>query len=276
MCSGFHRSVAIAAMLIAGFTIGAGARELRVCADPNNLPFSKQDQTGFENRIVRVIADELHANVTYVWWPQRRGFLRETLRAGRCDIVPGAVAAMDALLTTKPYYRSTYVFLTRRSDDLYISSLDDPVLHSKRIGVQLVGSDGNNSPPAHALARRGLAQNMRGYPVYGNYADEAPGRAVISALDRGDIDVAVVWGPTAGYFALHDSVKLRAAPVTPQIDLPMFPMVFDIAMGVRREDADLRSEIDAALNNRRSEIGAILAAYGVPRVDIPATKATLP
>ncbi|MBB3236592.1 quinoprotein dehydrogenase-associated putative ABC transporter substrate-binding protein [Phyllobacterium endophyticum] len=269
MFSASHRLLVFTALISAVFTVAADTRELRVCADPNNLPFSNKDENGFENRIIRILADELNAEVTYVWWAQRRGFVRETLQARRCDIVPGTAASMGMLSTTKPYYRSTYVFVTRRSDNLHISSLDDPLLHSKRIGVQLVGDDGSNTPPAHALARRGLAKNMRGYPVYGNYADAAPGREVISALDRGDIDIAVVWGPTAGYFALLDNVKLEVMPVTPQIDLPMLPMVFDIAMGVRREDAGLRSDIDAAMAKRRKDIDAVLAAYGVPRSDIP-------
>jgi mxaJ protein len=260
------------AALILGIVVGSSAhtasRELRVCADPNNLPFSNKDGSGFENRIVLIVARELHATVVYTWWAQRRGFIRETLLSGRCDLIPGTIAGNDMLKTTQPYYRSSYVFLTRHNDDTHhISSLDDPLLRTKIIGVQLIGDDGSNPPPAHALARRGLANNLRGYPVYGDYAGSSPARAIVDALDTGAIDVAIVWGPTAGYFALHDNIRLDLRPITPHVDLPMLPMVFDITMGVRRDNDKLRDEVNAALAKHRLEIDAILTAYGVPRVD---------
>jgi mxaJ protein len=261
------RSTLLILGMSVGFAAHAGARELRVCADPNNLPFSNKDGSGFENKIAAIVASELHATIVYTWWAQRRGFVREALVSGRCDLVPGTVAGNDMLRTTRPYYRSSYVFLTRRSDGIQITSLDDPLLRTKIIGVQLVGADGSNTPPAHALTRRGLAQNLRGYPVYGNYAGSSPGRTIIAALDAGAIDVAIVWGPTAGYFALHDNTRLDLRAVTPKVDLPMLPMVFDIAMGVRRDDLKLRDEVNNALSKHRMDIDAILTAYGVPRAD---------
>src|SRR6185437_16735276 len=148
-------------------SVAAGT--LRVCADPNNLPFSNRAQQGFENRIADLIGHELGEPVTYDWWAQRRGFARNTLNADECDLVVGTVAGMEMLATTRPYYRSTYVFVTRRDRHLDIRSLDDPRLRHLRIGVQLIGDDFSNTPPAHALARRGIVQNVRGYPVQGNY-----------------------------------------------------------------------------------------------------------
>jgi mxaJ protein len=246
---------------------GADARDLRVCADPNNLPFSNDAGEGFENKLVAIVAEELNADVSYAWHAQRRGFIRETLRAGLCDLVPGTPANLEMLRTTAPYYRSGYVFVTRAADGPRVSSLDDPELRHLRIGVQLIGDDGANAPPAHALARRGLAKNLRGYPVYGNYASAAPGRAIIDALGRREIDIAVVWGPTAGYFARHNQIPLELRPVRPQIDGPWLPMIFDISMGVRKEDVGLRREVDEALARRRRDIDAVLAEYGVPRFD---------
>jgi mxaJ protein len=244
----------------------ASARELRVCADPNNLPFSNAAGEGFENRIVALLAKDLGAEVSYTWWAQRRGFVRNTLKSGLCDLIPGIAAGVESVRTTAPYYRSTYVFVTRENGPT-VSSFDDPVLRSTTIGVQLVGDDGFNTPPAHALSRRGMVENVRGYPLYGDYSRPNPPARIVDAVASGEVAVAVVWGPLAGYFAKREGAALRLTPVQPQFDGPRLPMVFDISIGVRKEDEALRQEIDAALQRRRSEIAAILAEYGVPRAE---------
>jgi mxaJ protein len=153
-------------------------RQLRVCADPNNLPFSNQQGEGFENRIAELIARELHATVQYTWWAQRRGFIRNTLKAGTCDVMLGVPSHFDLALTTSPYYRSTYVFVYRQDKGLTIRSFDDPLLHYLRIGVQLIGDDYTNTPPAHALANRDIINNVVGYTVYGNYSQANPAAKV--------------------------------------------------------------------------------------------------
>ncbi len=258
MCSAFRR---IGWALLAGavLTFGAEARELRVCADPNNLPFSNEQRQGFENRIAEVLADELGATVSYTWWAQRRGFLRNTLNAGLCDVVMGIPAELEMVRATRPYYVSTYVFVTRGET---IASLDDARLRDWRIGVPLVGDDGAATPPAHALARRGLAQNLRGYSVYGDYRETAPPARLVAAVAQHEVDVAIAWGPLAGYFATRQETPLRVTPVEAD---PEVPMRFAISLGVRRADAALARELGAALERRRSEIDAILADYGVPR-----------
>lgn len=268
MCSAFLRRLAAALLLLALPSL-AGARELRVCADPNNMPFSNERQEGFENRIARLVAEELHAELSYVWWAQRRGFIRNTLKAGSCDLVPGVMAGLEMLRTTRPYYRSTYVFAWRRDSDLDIASFDDPKLRELKIGVQLVGDDGANTPPAHALTRRGIVANVRGYTLYGDYGTPDPAGAVMEALARGEIDVAVAWGPFAGFYAARHPGTLTLRPVEPAVDRPFIPMVYDIGMGVRREDTALRGEVQAALLARKDDIDAILASYGVPRLDAP-------
>ena len=250
------------------FATIADARELRVCADPNNLPFSNERGEGFENKIAELIADELGATLSYTWWAQRRGFIRNTLNAGSCDLVTGTTNGIEMLRTTLPYYRSGYAFVTRQ-DGPKVSSLDDPILHNLRIGIQLVGEDGANPPPSEALARRGIVDNVRGYLVYGDYREQNPAAAIMDAVAKGEIDVAIVWGPVAGYFAGRESVPLKVALVTPQNDGPRLPMVFDINMGVRRDDPTLRDEINAALSKLRPKIDAVLANYGVPRADLP-------
>jgi mxaJ protein len=242
---------------------------LRVCADPNNLPFSNARREGFENQIAELIARERHQRVEYTWWAQRRGFTRNTLNANSCDIIVGIAAGYDLALTTRPYYRSGYVFVTRRASPLRIRSLDDSVLRSVRVGVQTIGDDYMNSPPVHALARRGIIDNVRGFSVTGNYAEPNPPARIIDALARGDIDVAIAWGPLAGYFAQKSDIDLEIHPVSPSIDLPFLPFVFDIAMGVRRGDTAFRKEIDAIIVANRSTIDSILSSYGVPRFDVP-------
>ena len=250
------------------FATVADARELRVCADPNNLPFSNERGEGFENKIAELIADELGVTLSYTWWAQRRGFIRNTLNTGSCDLVTGTTNGIEMLRTTLPYYRSGYTFVTRQ-DGPKVSSLDDPILHNLRIGIQLVGEDGANPPPSEALARRGIVDNVRGYLVYGDYREQNPAAAIMDAVAKGEIDVAIVWGPVAGYFAGRESVPLKVALVTPQNDGPRVPMVFDINMGVRRDDPTLRDEINAALSKLRPKIDAVLANYGVPRADLP-------
>lgn len=259
--------LAVAMLTLAAAGSAQPARALRVCADPNNLPFTNDRGEGFENRVAEVLARDLGARVQYTWWAQRRGFVRHTLGAGACDVVLGVPVDAGSVLTTRPYYRSTYVFVSRRDGGIRVRSFDDPALRTVRVGVQLIGDDYANTPPAHALARRGIVHNVAGYTVYGDYADANPPARIVEAVARGDVDVAVVWGPLAGYFASRQSVPLEVVPVTPARDTPALPFVFAIAAGVRKGDRALRDELDGALARRRSEIDALVAAYGVPRVD---------
>jgi mxaJ protein len=240
------------------------AREVRVCADPNNLPFSNERREGFENRILELIAADLGAEVNYVWAAQRRGYVRR-LREGECDLIPGVANGVEKLRATPAYYGSSYAFV-RRADAPEIGSLDDPALKSLRIGVQMVGDDGANTPPAHALARRGMIDNVRGYSLYGDYEQPNPPSRILKAVADGEVDVALVWGPLAGYFASRQSVPLRVTPVESLFDGPGLPMAFNIAMATRRDDP-LYPEVSSALARHRDEIAKILREYGVPRVD---------
>lgn len=239
-------------------------RVLRVCADPNNLPFSNRRREGFENRIAELVARELHASLRYAWWPQRRGFVRNTLGADRCDLVMGMPASDAQVLTTRPYYTSTYVFLARRSAGPRICSLDDPRLRRLRIGLHFIGDDYHNTPPAAALARRGIVRNLVGYSIYGDYSRPNPPARLVDAVALGEVDVAIVWGPFAGYFGPRARVPLVSTPVTPPTDGPAAPFVFAIAAAVRRGDTALRAEVDRALVAKRGEVREILARYGVP------------
>jgi mxaJ protein len=264
--------VGLAAILVAGLS-GGPAAPLRVCADPNNLPFSNQRLEGFENQLARLVAGDLRTTVAYTWWTQRRGYVRNTIGAGACDVLMGVPAGFDRTLTTRPYYRSAYTFVSRRDRELDLRTLDDPRLRTVRVGVQLVGDDGQNTPPAHALANRGVTGNLVGYTLYGDYLEPNPPARIVDAVARGDVDVAVVWGPLAGYFAARQSPPLVVRPVSPQVDRTGVPLAFDISVGVSRAKPRLRDQIDAVLARRHAEIVRLLDRYEVPRLPLAAAGA---
>ena len=240
-------------------------RVLRVCADPNNLPFSNQQREGFENKIADLVADRLHAKVEYVWWAQRRGFIRNTLRAGVCDVVMGLPTRIEQAATTVPYYRSSYMFVTREGAHTP-SSFDDPYLGTAKVGVHIIGDDFSNSPPAHALTNRGWIQNVRGYSVYGNYRSPNPPAELIHAVAKGDVDVAIAWGPLAGYFARGANVPLHLSRVHPDQE-PPFPFVFDMSMAVARSNGALRDELNGVIAGSRQAIDQILRDYAIPVIE---------
>jgi quinoprotein dehydrogenase-associated probable ABC transporter substrate-binding protein len=242
---------------------------LQVSADPNNLPFTNDRLEGFENKVAAILAEELGTDLEYSWRAQRRGFFRQALKGGECDVVMGVPVGFDMATTTAPYYRSSYAFVSRKDRALGISSFDDPKLKKLKIGVQLVGDDGYNTPPAHALSSRGHVENLVGFTLYGDYSEANPPARIVDAVAKGDVDIAVVWGPTAGYFAKKSPVPLVVTPVAPAIDADGLPFTFGIALGVRRGNAELRDRLDAILKRRKGDIDRILDDYGVPRVAKP-------
>ncbi len=237
---------------------------LRVCADPQNMPFTNQKREGFDNKIADMIARELGDSVSYAWWPSRRGYLRHTLSAGTCDLVIGVPIGFDPVATSKPYYRSTYYIVSRTDKKLGITSLDDPRLKKLRVGVNLLDGDYTNTPPAHALGAHGITgTGVVGFA--GFYDDEHHPGEIIDSLAKGNIDVALVWGPIAGYFAGKSGVlmTLTALPDSDSVDLPF---AYSVAIGTRRSDRELRSLIDEILVRKKPEIDKILMEYNVPTV----------
>jgi mxaJ protein len=258
----------LALLCAAASSASASPRPLAVCADPNNLPFSNQARQGFENKIIERIAEDLGRPVSYVWWVQHRGYVRNTLDESQCEVWPGMASAVDLAATTRPYYRSTYVFVSRADADLAHLTLADARLKHVAIGVQMIGSDSMNSPPAHAIASRGMVDNVHGYMVYGDASRANPTAAIIAAVVQRGIDVALVWGPLAGYVARGCKIPLRIEAVTPADD-PRWPMTFDISMGVKRSNHALLEQLNASLDREQSWIQGILKAYSVPLVGTP-------
>ena len=265
MFSRFHSLFLLAATLwLAASCLPSEKRVLRVCADPNNLPFSNQRGEGFENRLAELLAADLGMELGYVWFAQRRGFVRNTLDARLCDVVMGVPSRLETVETTRPYYRSTYVFVTRAGNGPVVSSLDDEVLTSARIGVHVIGDDYGNPPPVHALAKRGLIRNISGFSIYGDYSQANPPARVVEAVAGGLIDVAIVWGPVGGYFAQTQPVALRVQPLFPEADGPHLPFTFEISMAVRKGNAQLLHRLQIFVDTQQPAIDHILRAYGVP------------
>jgi mxaJ protein len=260
-----YRSFCAAAALLLLATLAFAQRELKVCADGDNPPYSSRDLTGLDNKIAALLARDLKVKITYYWSRMGRGYIRDVLNARDCDLLIEVPTEFPLVLTTPPFYRSSYVFVTRRDRNLNIRSLDDPRLHELKIGVQIVAE--NYSPPGQALGRRGIFANIVAFKNTGKEAAE-----IIDAVANGKVDVAIAWGPLAGYFARQQHVALEIAPVSPAMDPPGIPFQYSMSMGVRKSDTQLRDELAAFLVRRKKEIDGILRTYGVPRIDTPATE----
>jgi mxaJ protein len=235
---------------------------LRVCADPDNMPLSNQKGEGYEQKIAELIGKEWNSKIEYAWWPVRRGFFSRALNGRYCDVAIEATAGLDMAGVTKPYFRSGYFFVTRKDSGLDITSLADPRLKKLKIGVNLLNSDAENTPPAMALSRYGVVGNLSGYSTF--YTDSVRPEDIINAVAKKEIDVAIVWGPLAGYFAQRSKVPLQLRPLAERDSLSDFPFRFNIAMGVRRRDRALRDSLQVVLDRKAPEIQTILKQYGIP------------
>jgi quinoprotein dehydrogenase-associated probable ABC transporter substrate-binding protein len=261
----------LATVILATFsTVMFAATPLRVCSDPNNLPFSNDHLQGFENQIASLIAEDLGMQLTYFWFPQREAFFKKTLNAGVCDVVMGVPSGFDEAATTRPYYRSSYVFITRHDRNLHIASLDDPHLRTLKIGVHVLGEQDDSLPPVHALISRGIVHNLVGFSIFGNLYEKDPPADLIRAVEDNKVDVAIAWGPLAGYFSRTVSPRLDIAPLLEDPANPQLPFHFDIGIGVRENDTALKASLDAELMRRRKEIQEILEQFGIPQ--LPYTK----
>jgi len=241
------------------------APPLRVCLDPDNLPWSNADGRGFEPRVAAIVADALGRPLQLVWQPMRRGFVRKSLGEHHCDVLAGVPAGLERVLATRPYYRSSYVIVQRSDLRPPLTGFDDPRLPALRIGVQLIGNDLAASPPGHALAAHGAIDHVTGFTVDGG--DAPAGERMVDAVARHELDAAFAWGPQVGWFAQAHAGQVSVRTAAPPADLPL-PFDFGISMAVRPGDKALRDQLQTALDARRADIDAALATYDVPRVDV--------
>ena len=235
---------------------------LRVCADPDNMPLSNQKGEGFEQKIAELVAKDWNSKIEYAWWPVRRGFFSRALNGRYCDVAIEAPSGLDMAGVTKPYFRSGYVFVTRKDRNLDIKTLADPRLKKLKIGVNILNSDAENTPPAMALSRYGVVGNLTGYYTF--YTDSVRPEDIVNAVAKKEIDVAIVWGPLAGYFVRKAGTPLSIRPLPERDSLSDFPFRYNIGMGVRRRDRVLRDSLQGVLDRRGPEIQQILRQYGVP------------
>jgi quinoprotein dehydrogenase-associated probable ABC transporter substrate-binding protein len=236
---------------------------LRVCADPNNLPFSNEQQQGFENKLAELVATSMGEKVKYTWWSQRKNFAKRSLQEGTCDVVMGVPSGLQGVLTSEPYYRSTYVFVSRRDRNLQIESIADPRLSGLRIGIHVVGDD--FAPPAYALAHRGITQQIVAFSLLGSFGETNPPRKLIDAVANNEVDLAIAWGPFAGYFSQEEKAALAIAPVEPAVFMGV-PFAYSIAAGVRPGNERLKTELDRILEAKSAAVQQILRSYDVPQV----------
>ena len=260
------RRAALALLLaLAPISAHAGDWELRVCADPDSLPYSNRAGEGFDNRIAAILAAEMKADLTTVWLPDTRSRTRQRyVQSGECDLVMGVIDGQPGFLTSYAYYRTGYVFLYPESAPFEVASLDDPVLKTLRIGVP--GGGGKITPPSLSLGQRGVVDNQ----VYFDDA-RAPDAAyapLFEALRAGKVDLAIAFGPAAGAFAKAEG-GYEVVPVSPEIDAPFIPMVASFAIGLRPGDEGLRDALDAALARSWDKVQAALAEAHVPLIDLP-------
>src|SRR6266478_371595 len=229
---------------------------LKVCADPNNLPFSDEKKEGFENKIAELMGAELGLKVDYAWFPQVIGFVRNTLRAHLCDLVMGTVAGDEVMQTTNPYYFTTYAMLYRSDKGLELDCLQDPRLAKLSLGVVA------GTPPADLLARYDLMPHTKPYALTVDTRAASPTHEMVQDVVDGTIDVGFLWGPIAGYYRKHDNLPLTLVPLKSEPGAAR--MEYHIAMGVRANEPEWRRRINAAILKRQGDITAVLRDYGVP------------
>jgi quinoprotein dehydrogenase-associated probable ABC transporter substrate-binding protein len=234
--------------------------KLRACADPRDLPFSNEAGDGFENKIAELLAGKLGKSVAYTFYPDSTGFIRNTLNAYRCDVVLGIAQGDDLVQPTNPYYRTSYAAAYRTGGPLQgLDSLSDPRLMTAKIGIVA------GTPPATYLAENGLLGRIKSYPLGVDTRYYSPTHDMMDDLDRGEIDVALLWGPIAGYYALKAKTATTVAPLLKEHDGPR--MVYRIVMGVRHSDQDWKRSLNKLISENQGEINAILRSYGVPLLD---------
>lgn len=239
--------------------------EFKVCADAENMPFSNSKQEGFENKIAEVLAKDLGLKLSYLYWPDRMGFLRNTLNAKRCDVVMGTAEGNDQLRTSKPYYRSGHVYVWRKDSNYNITNWDSPDLKKGVIGV--VGQ----SPATIPMNDKGLIANARPYRMQRDL--NLPPSYLIDDLAKKEIDIVVAWGPIGGYFAKINKIPMEVRVIPEYLNEDSISQAkgkefWNIAVGVRKKDKERMEKIDAALERNKDKIAQILVDFGIPSVPV--------
>jgi len=254
----------LAALLAAPSAQGAepaSAAFLRVCADPDNMPFSDAKGEGFENRLAELIAEKLGARLDYSWFPEATGYVPNTMGRDACDLVMGYAQGTGLIEDTNPYYYTSYVLIYRPDDGSLegVDSLSDPRLKGKKIGFFA------RTPPASILAMNGLVANSEPFEVN---ADESASKAAVAMIDEivsGKLDAGLLWGPVGGYYAERGAVPLKLVPLVKETAGPS--TIYGITMGVRPNEPQWKHTINKLIAENQGEINVILQGYSVPVLD---------
>jgi len=258
MCLRCPRLFACALLTFVSLPILA-ASPLRVCADPDNLPFSNRAGAGLDDRIVALVAHDLRRQIVFVWTRPRRGFLREQFNKNACDVLLGVPAGVRGVAVSEPYYTSSYAFVSLARKQLQIASFADEHLNGQRIGLQILEED--LAPPSLPLIRSGHAAQIVGFESFGKREGD-----VVKAVADGRVGVAVVWGPVAGYFAHSSPVALTVSPVSSDYRFAGVPFTYSMGFGVHKEDRVLLQELNDSIRRLKPKIKQVLAAFAVPTV----------
>jgi quinoprotein dehydrogenase-associated probable ABC transporter substrate-binding protein len=231
-----------------------------VCADPHNMPFSTDKGEGFENKLAELFANKLGKGIAYAWYPQATGFVRNTLAAHRCDVIMGAPQGDDMVQVTNPYYRTAYALVFKQGRGLEgVDTLEDTRLKGKRIGIVA------GTPPGNNMATNGLMANAKPYPLVVDTRVDSSAEAMMRDLEAGDIDVGVLWGPMAGYYAQQARSPMTVVPLVKETAGPR--LAYRIAMGVRFADQDWKRLLNRMIADNQPAINKLLLSYGVPLLD---------
>ncbi len=268
-----HAVLGASAIVAGGSGVGAQVSEsgdlsielvdpkvLRVCADPRNMPFSNQKGEGFENKLAELFAQKLGKSLAYTWYPQAPGFVRNTLGAYKCDVIMGYPQGNDIVQSTNPYYRTAYALVFKPANGLDgVDTLADPRLKGKRTGIVA------GTPPATSIAVNGLMTNAKSYPLVIDTRVDSSVEAMMKDLAAGEIDVGVLWGPMAGYYAKQVVPPMTVVPLIHETGGPR--LAYRITMGVRGADQEWKRSLNRLIAENQPAINRLLLSYGTPLLD---------
>ena len=233
---------------------------LRVCADPHNMPFSTDKGEGFENKLAELLAERLGKGISYTWYPQAPGFVRNTLAARKCDVIMGAPQGDDLIQVTNPYYRTAYALVFKQGNGLEgVETIEDPRLKGKRIGVVA------GTPPGNNMAANGLMANAKPYPLVVDTRVDSSAAAMMNDLATAEIDAGILWGPMAGYYARQANFAVAVVPLVKETTGP--PLLYRIAIGVRFTDQEWKRSLNRIIAENQPAINKLLLGFGVPLLD---------
>ncbi len=254
-------AILVAALSVAEVDSARSAGSLRVCSDPDNMPFSNDKGDGFENKLAELIAEKLGAELTYSWFSESTGYVPNTMGHDACDLVMGYAQGTGLIDDTNPYYYTSYVLIYRQDDQSLagVDRLSDSRLKGKRIGLFA------RTPPASILPMYSLGANAKQFEVNADESASKAAQKMIAEIASGELDVGILWGPVGGYYAEQSSVPLKLVPLVKEKAGPS--TIYGITMGVRPNEPQWKHTINKLLAENRPGIYAILEGYNVPVLD---------